>query len=227
MFDGDEPILITPDMLARGGAGGPAGRVDFERGMRHAPPLVLALIAANVVIFIWEVATGALTSRERLIQAGALTHNAVFGGEWWRLFSAPFLHGGWDHLIGNCVVLYIVGMGYEHAVGAFRTATVYLMSALSGSAASAVFSRGPSVGASGAIFGVAAALIVTLHRHQDRFYLRDKRIGFVLAAWALYQILIGFSTTYVDNSAHVGGVLGGAAAALLVEPRLLWEQPPS
>jgi len=227
MVDGDEPILITPDMLARGGAGrGPPGPVDFERGMRHAPLLVLALIAANVLIFIWEDATGALTSKQRLMDAGALTQAAVLGGEWWRLLSAPFLHASWAHLIGNCAVLYIAGMGCEHAFGPARTAAIYLVSALSGSLASAVFTRGPSVGASGAIFGVLAALIVTLYRYRNRFHLRDNRIGFVLAAWALYQILIGFSTTYVDNSAHVGGVLGGAVASLLGEPRLLWEQPP-
>jgi rhomboid protease GluP len=208
-------------MLARGGA------VDFERGMRHAPPLVLLLIAANVIVFAWEVATGALTSLPRLIHAGALTRETVLAGQWWRLLSAPFLHGGFEHLIGNCVVLYIVGMACEHAFGAAGTARIYLLSALCGSLASAAFSRGPSVGASGAIFGLVAAVIVTLHRHQDRYYLRDKRIGFVLAAWALFQISLGFLSPYVDNSAHVGGVIGGSLASFLVTPRLLRDQTSS
>jgi rhomboid protease GluP len=229
MGEREEPLLITRDMLAGGEIGheGLSGRVDFERGMHHTPPLVLLLIATNVVLFVREITTGALASREHLIQAGALTREAVLAGEWWRLLSATFLHGGWDHLIGNCLVLYIVGMGCEHAFGAARTAFIYLVSGLSGSIVSTLFTQGPSVGASGAIFGVVAAVVVTLYRHRDRFYLRDNRIAVVLGIWSLYQIVTGFLTPYIDNSAHLGGLAGGAVASLLLTPRLLSERPPS
>jgi rhomboid protease GluP len=225
----DEPLDVTPDMLAPGGAGtlGRFGRIDFERGMRHTPVLILLLIAANVYLFVREVATGALTSKEHLIAAGALTRDGVLHGEWWRLLSAMFLHGGWDHLIGNCLVLYIVGMACEHAFGVLDTAIIYLVSGLTGSVTSVLFNQGPSVGASGAIFGVLGAVAVTLHRHQDRFYVRDKRIGIVLVAWAVYQIVTGLATPYIDNSAHLGGLAGGAAMAMLLTPRLLGEQASS
>jgi rhomboid protease GluP len=195
--------------------------VDFERGMRLAPLLILTLIIANVIMFGWEIAAGALSDREAIIAAGALSRDEVLAGEWWRLIDATFLHGGPDHLIGNMIVLYIVGIACEHALGVARTAVVYFTSGLAGSLLSMAMSPGPSVGASGAIFGVAAAVIVILARYRDRFHVRDKRIGAVLAVWAGYQLLIGFALPYVDNFGHLGGLVGGAVAALLVRPRML------
>lgn len=213
----EEPLLITPSMLTA-----PPGRapVDFERGMRLAPPFILTLIAANVAMFAWEIAAGALSDNEAIIAAGALARDEVLAGEWWRLFSAMFLHGGIDHLVGNMIVLYIVGIGCEHVLGLARTAFVYLASGVAGCLLSLAMSPGPSVGASGAIFGVAAAVVVILVRYQDRYHLRDKRIGLVLGVWAAYQLAIGFSLTYVDNFGHLGGLAGGTLATLLVRPRV-------
>src|SRR5439155_754374 len=169
-------LLRTNFIIVRDTSGGGTDRrVDFERGMRTAPPLSLLLIAANVALFGWELAAGALASRESIVEAGALVRDRVLAGEWWRLESATFLHAGWDHLIGNCLVLYVVGMACEHAFGFARTAVVYFTSGLTGSLLSTTLSPGPSVGASGAIFGLVAAVIVVLYRHQQRFYLRYKR----------------------------------------------------
>jgi rhomboid protease GluP len=206
-------------MLAKSGPG--AGRVDFERGMGHAPPFILFLIAANLAMFAWEIAAGALADRETIIEAGALVRDRVLAGEWWRLMSAMFLHGGFDHIFGNIVVLYIVGLACEHAFGGARTALVYFASGIAGGLLSMTMGPGPSVGASGAIFGVIAAVIVVLYRWQDRFFVRDKRIGFVLLVWAGWQILTGLANPFIDNFAHLGGLAGGALAALALRPRLL------
>ena len=130
-----------------------------------------------------------------------------------------FLHGGPDHLIGNMIVLYVVGIALEHAVGPVSTAWIYLAAGLSGSLLSMAMSPGPSVGASGAIFGVSGAVIVILVRFRDRYHLRDKRISVVLGFWAAYQLAIGFMMPFVDNFAHLGGLVGGAMAALLARPR--------
>ena len=80
--------------------------------------------------------------------------------------------------------------------------------------------RAFAVGASGAVFGVLSAVVVTLYRHQRYFYVRDKRIGIVLAGWAGYQLLTGFLTPFVDNFAHLGGIIGGALAAMVLDSRL-------
>jgi len=194
--------------------------VDFERGMRLAPPLILTLIVANVAVFVWELSAGALLSEDAIIAAGALVRAEVLAGDWSRMVSAMFLHGGFDHLIGNIIVLYIVGIACEHAVGPAQTAFIYLAAGLSGSLLSMAMSPGPSVGASGAIFGVAAAVVVVLVRYQDRYHLRDKRISVVLGIWATYQLAIGFMMPFVDNFAHLGGLAGGALATLMVRSRV-------
>jgi rhomboid protease GluP len=206
-------------------APGAAAPVDFERGMRAAPRLVLVLIAANIGMFVWQLAAGALASEEAIIEAGALVRDRVLAGEAWRLMAAMFLHGGVDHLVGNLIALYIVGMACEHAFGLPGTALVYFGSGAAGAVLSMVAGPGPSVGASGAIFGLLGAVIVALYRHRHRFHLRDKRIGGVLAVWATYQLAIGFLTPFVDNFAHLGGLVGGGLAALAVRPRLLSAAP--
>lgn len=230
----EEPILITPDMLApapsprRAAAKVSDGRVDFERGMRRLPPLIIALILANVAVFVWEVSAGAFApilgstgpDHANPVMAGALIRERVLAGEWWRMITATFLHGGPDHLIGNMVALFIVGMACEHAFGAPRTAAIYFGSGLAGTAFSLATGPGPSVGASGAIFGVLMAVVVMLYRNQQYFFVRDKRIGFVLAAWAGWQLFVGFMSPFIDNFAHLGGMTGGAIAALLLTPTL-------
>lgn len=213
----EEPIPITPDMLDPTGQG---TSVDFERGMRTLPPLTLALIAVLAAVFAWELSTNALRDQSSILAAGALARAQVFAGEAWRLFTAPLLHAGLGHLLGNCVVLYIVGMACEHALGPARLALVYAASGLAGSGLSVAMSPGPSVGASGAVFGVMASVIVVLYRYRDRWHLRDRRIGFVLLVWAAYQVATGFLTPFIDNFAHIGGFVGGAATTLGLRPRL-------
>jgi rhomboid protease GluP len=228
----EEPILITSDMLAPRRRAAPPkasdGRVDFERGMRRLPPLIMTLIIANVAVFAWELSAGSLLGTKTAIEsghvnpilAGALIRERVLAGEWWRMITAMFLHGGPDHLIGNMVALFIVGMACEHAFGSAKTAAIYLGSGLLGSVFSLATGPGPSVGASGAIFGVLMAVVVMLYRNQKYFFVRDTRIGFVLAAWAGWQLFTGFLNPFVDNFAHLGGMTGGAIAALLLTPRL-------
>ncbi len=106
-------------------------------------------------------------------------------------------------------------------MGGARTALVYFGSGTAGSLLSLATGPGPSLGASGAIFGVIAAVVVVLYRHQSRFYVRDKRIGFVLVVWAGWQIVTGLATPFIDNFAHLGGFGGGALTALFLSPRLL------
>lgn len=211
-----QPLVITADMLE---PPAPPPRIDFERGMSYAPPFTLLLIAVLLVVFGWEVATGAMFSQQSIIDAGALSRPEVLSGEVWRLLTATFLHGGFDHLIGNCFVLYVLGMASEHAFGRVRAAIIYFASALCGSLLSVTLSPGPSVGASGAVFGLAAAVIVFFYRFHNLFFVRDKRVGFVLLAWAIYSVASGFLTPGIDNFAHIGGFTGGAAMGALLPRR--------
>ena len=220
-------MTITASMLVRDRADETeGGRVDFEDGMTYAPRATLALIVACGAVFYWELATRALASREAIVAAGALMRAHVMEGEIWRLASATFLHGGPDHLLGNCISLYILGMACEHAIGWRRLLAVFAAGAIGGWTLSLAMAPGPSVGASGAIFGVMGAVIVILHRHRDLFVIRDKRIGFVVAVWASYSLLLGAVQPMIDNAAHVGGLVAGGIAAigLPVRQRFLVER---
>ena len=215
----EQPIRITADMLD---VPRPVDvRVDFERGLGYAPPATLMLIVALGAIFGWQLSTGALTSEQSIIAAGALVRERVMQGEWWRLLSATVLHGNFEHIVGNAVSLYILGMATEHAYGTRSMLGIYLASGLAGSVLSAAMSPGPSVGASGAIFGLMGAVMVLFWRHHDALMVRDKRIGVVIAVWAFLTIAAGLVTPMIDNAAHLGGMVGGMAVAWTMRPRIL------
>lgn len=217
------PLTINEDMMVKPEAAKSeqqsGGAHDFEKGMRLFPALTLLLIAANVVIFIGMLYSHAFESEASIVDAGALSRERVQNGEYWRLFSATFLHGSIDHIFGNMIALYVLGISCERAFGHFKTAVIYLMAGLGGSLLSISFGPGPSVGASGSIFGLMGAMIVFFHIHKDLYILRDRRLFGVLGIWAGYTLLVGFASPMVDNGAHLGGLLIGAA--------LGWSLPPA
>ena len=200
-------------------------RVDFERRMRRLPPLTLTLVGVLAAIFLVELGLEILDSPEALLLAGALARDAVLAGEWWRLVTAIFLHGGLDHILGNAIALFVLGMVCEHAFGRVQFAFLFVASGIVGSVVSMLSSPGPSVGASGAIFGLQGAAIVLFRAHRERLLVRDRRIGLVLIVWALYSIAQGVVTPYIDNGAHLGGLLGGILIARRLHPVVL-EPPP-
>ena len=199
--------------------------------MPLAPALTLGLIAILTLVFVFQVSGGTLESKESIILAGALTREHVLGQagaggpQVWRLASAMFLHGSFDHLFGNAVALYILGMACEHAFGFARMALIYMLAGLGGSLMSIALSPGPSVGASGAIFGLMGAAVIFFRKHGAQFVLRDNRVGWVLLAWAAYSIATGFLQPFIDNGAHIGGFVTGALLAALVDPAILKRQP--
>jgi rhomboid protease GluP len=216
----EQPLRITPDMLL-------SRRVDFERRMRRLPPVTLGLIAFLIVVFLGEIARDAFESEQAMVAAGALDATLVRAGEYWRILSATFLHGSVDHLLGNSVALLVLGMIGEHAYGRRQFVLLYVASAVAGSLVSLVTSTAPSVGASGAIFGLQGAAIMLFRRHRDRLLVRDRRIGLVLLAWALYTIGSGLLTPWIDNGAHIGGVIGGALVGRSLHPIVLDPIPPA
>jgi len=194
--------------------------VDFERGMVYWPPATLAIIVTLVAVFALEIRAGSIYSQADIVDAGALVRSRVLEGESWRLFSATLLHGSFNHLFGNCVALYILGMATEHALGAWRVLLLYVGSGLAGSLASMLAGPGPSVGASGAICGLMGGVILILFRYRRAYHVRDKEIALVLGGWALYTIGIGAVSPMIDNWAHLGGLLGGAALAMGIRPKV-------
>jgi rhomboid protease GluP len=220
----EQPERISDDMIVP--ARPKDNRIPFEKGMSYFPLLIALIIVVNFAVFLWEIATGALLSHDSVLAAGALYPEKVLAGEWWRLITASFLHGGLDHIISNTIFMYFLGMATEHAFGLVRTAVIYLAAAVSGSLLSLVAQPGPSIGASDAVFGLMGALIVILYKGRSSYYLRNRGIGTFVAALAALVLFLGFSDPYIDNWAHLGGLLGGAAMALVLRPAPAGETEP-
>jgi rhomboid protease GluP len=219
----EQPLRITADMLAGPQSGGVyERRRDFESGMSYAPPATLLLLVSLVIAFMAELGDGSLTTAGAgLVGEYALVRDEVLAGAWWRMLTAAFLHGSPSHLIGNGVSLYILGMACEHALGTRRMVAAYLVAALGGSVLSMALYPGPSVGASGAIFGLMGAIVILLRRQREVLYVRDGRIGVVVAAWAGYTFLLGAMNPMIDNGAHLGGFVAGALVAMVLRPRVV------
>ena len=168
-------------------------------------PVTTLLLASIAVGFGLQVFLG-----DAITSAGANYGPAVFqGGEWWRLVTSMFLHGGIVHLLLNGWGFFQLGALFETWLGSVRLLLVYFASGIAGSLASAFFSQVPSVGASGAIFGVLGALIAFLLKRRQFLTPQAKSLLFQLVGWAVINVFFGFSTPGIDNAAHLGGCAAG------------------
>jgi membrane associated rhomboid family serine protease len=143
--------------------------------------------------------------------------------QWWRLVTPIFLHGGLLHLCVNSYSLYILGRQIEPFYGSRRYFIIFMVSGIAGVAASMRYSPVPSIGASGAIFGLVGAGIVFPIRFRSLVPAAQRRqIVRQLVQVAAINLAIGFSLKgIVDNSAHIGGLIGGGIAALFLLPDAL------
>ena len=205
---------MNPSPYSDAPLGEPAQRVDF------VPYVTYALIAACLLMFTFTGGRGGFgrTDGTVLIGFGSLFPPLVWQGEWWRMASAMFLHGGLIHIGFNMYVLYSIGPAIERIYGAPRYLMVYLVSGWTGSLASLVWSGSNSVGASGAIFGLAGAFLAISLRRRSYF----DAFGSQILGFVAINIAIGFSGAFgnVDNWGHMGGLVGGFLLGNIVPNRL-------
>jgi rhomboid protease GluP len=190
--------------------------------MLRRTPATLLLLIAIAAGYVLQLAGG-----DAITAAGANYGPAIREGQYWRLVTSMFLHGGIVHLALNGWALWQLGSLLELLMGSPRMLLIYFASGIAGSLASATFTHTPSVGASGAIFGLLGALIAFLLRRRGALTPQGKSILMQLVGWAAINVFFGFSTPGIDNSAHLGG---GAAGLLLgfglPEPRRTLPAPP-
>ncbi|GAB4195549.1 MAG: rhomboid family intramembrane serine protease [Roseiflexaceae bacterium] len=158
----------------------------------------------------------------RLISAlGAKVNEAIYqDGQYYRFLTAMFLHGGLLHILFNGYALYSLGPETERIYGTPRFLLIYFIAGFAGGVASYAFSPNPSVGASGAIFGLIGAL--ASFYFVSRSFLGDvarQQLGSLITV-IMINLFIGFSTPMIDNYAHLGGLFGGALLGWLLSPRL-------
>lgn len=173
------------------------------------------LVALNVVVFLVELASAPFNDMMRgsLVEHGGLSGWQVDHGDWWRIVTSGFLHANGAHLFGNLVALLILGGVLSVSVGPLRMVLVYATGLLGSSFSVLVFDPNSlTVGASGAIFGLAGgALLIGL---------RQKRIWLLLfaAAWIVYSLSSTLFVPGISQAGHLGGLVAGAlAGALLVD----------
>lgn len=181
-------------------------------------PVTTALLIAIVLVFVADVLTGL-----RLTELGADQRSLVLAGQWWRPLTSMFLHGGLLHLVLNAWVLYQLGSLCEFMLGSRQMLAVYLVTGLAGSFASLAWQDHPSVGASGAIFGLMGALIAFLLRRREMLTPSAKSLLGQLVMWAGINVYLGMSMPRIDLAAHFGGFVMGFLLGLVLrgrEPRM-------
>jgi membrane associated rhomboid family serine protease len=188
----------------------PSQRERIATGWRGARLLATkTIVAINVAMFVFiAVRDGDYDGIGRASAQLVLYGPAVHDGEWWRIVTSSVVHFGLFHIGFNMLVLWQVGTVLEPAAGRLRFALLYLVSVIAGAAGALLLDPlAFTGGASGGVFGVAAAATLMLHRYGVRFW--DTGFGPLL----LINLFLGFFISNISIGGHIGGLIGGALAA--------------
>jgi membrane associated rhomboid family serine protease len=198
-------------------------KVVRMRNMAAVPRVTYGLIAANVIVFLaegsftlaGEHAPGTVYDKGALLGSTdfpAFANQGVAHGQWWRLITNGFLHENLLHIGMNMLVLYWLGRLLEPAIGSVRFAAVYFASLLAGSLGALLLSPHTfTVGASGAIFGLAGCAVVEMRSRQ--IPIMQSGLGGLI----LINLLFSFSVSGISIGGHIGGLIGGAIAGLMLQ----------
>jgi rhomboid protease GluP len=184
--------------------------------LRSSPRATYALIGLMAAAFVASVILGGSRDPSVLFRLGAQDAESVWEGEWWRLLTSIFLHAGPVHLLFNGVSLYVLGQALEPPLGVRRFLLLFFVSGVTASLATLVFVRDVlSVGASGAVFGLAGFLLAD-ELTQRRLYRRVKLVGgprwrprVSIIPMLLLNLALGVAIREINNYAHVGGLVAG------------------
>ena len=180
------------------------------------------LIVINVLVFFLLSLRGDTESGYFMLQYGAMYEPLVTEGhEYYRLITSLFLHFGIQHLLNNMVMLGALGYQLENEIGRIRFLLIYFISGIGGNLCSLYWnvSHGEqiiSAGASGAIFGLMGALLYIVAVNRGRLGRLSGRGMLIMVALSLY---FGLTSSGVDNSAHVGGLICGILITVLLYRR--------
>jgi len=177
------------------------------------------ILALNLVIWLLMTFSGGSTRADVLVRFGAKVPWLIAAGQYWRLLTAMFLHIGLVHLLFNSYALYSLGPQVESLFGRGRFLIIYLLSGLAGSVASYALSASLSAGASGAIFGLIAAMAVFVAGHRQMLGRRGSQALTNIVLVILFNLGLSFSVPGIDVWGHLGGLMGGSVVSWLLRPR--------
>ncbi len=193
------------------------------------PPLAtLVILGINILLFALMEWAGGSKDPDVLLGFGASYGPFIQRGEYWRLVMPIFLHIGLAHMIVNSLGLLLLGNVLESVYGYGRFAVLYVASGIGSSALSMQLSESVSAGASGAIFGMAGAMLAIGFLHREAIPRRWRRsFGTGILPLIIINLVLGFSIPGIDNWGHIGGLFAGMlASGLMAPPGLDWPREP-
>jgi rhomboid protease GluP len=178
----------------------------------HAQFVTAIILLINIALYIATMLNGSL------VAAGDKSRFEIHQGQWWRLVTAGFLHGGLLHIGMNSWVLFDVGAQVEQIYGASRMLVIYFVATIAGFYLSYLWTPNPSLGASAGIMGLIGAMIALSVHHRSAI---TTAIRGTYIRWVIYMLIIGLILPGIDNAAHVGGLAAGFGVAYFAGlPRL-------
>ncbi len=175
------------------------------------PVVTYILIVLNLMVFLY----GVLHGNDELINMFGNNYELVQNGEFYRLFTCMFVHADILHILFNMIALYSIGPVVERYYGKSKFLLIYLVSGLLGSIFSGVFMTADSIsiGASGAIFGLLGSICYFTYYY--RATLQGILRGSIMPV-IIINLVIGFLSTSIDLSAHIGGLIGGILISMAI-----------
>src|SRR3954453_6429744 len=197
-------------------------RTPWTQRAQSTVSLTQILFGANIAVFLaMALASGTIASDFRgqvAVSYGANYGPYTLSGQWWRIFTYMFLHGGIWHIVFNMWCLWDLGALCEQLYGRWMYLCIYLITGIAGGLASVAWNPGVlSVGASGAIFGLAGALVASFALGE--FSLPSIAIRGTLRSllvFVVFNLFFGSMFGGVDNAAHIGGLISGLIFGALI-----------
>ena len=196
--------------------------------LARIPFFSLGLFAVLATIFQVELnaapySAGGTPSLSTIVALGGVSRVLVLSGEWWRLFTAPLLHGSYEHLIGNAVVLILDGYFLESLLGRRWYAATFAIGAVAGTIASIALNDPElvSVGASGGIMALLGATFVSSYADgvDEK---RSKRMRRLFRWLVIPSLAPAAAAAHVDVAAHLGGVIAGSCIGFFLQ--IVWSE---
>lgn len=167
-------------------------------------PIVSSIIAINLLVFILTIIPG---FGDQILYAGVSVNGLIAEGEWWRVITAMFLHGGFMHVLFNMFSLFLFGPELEKIAGKIRFLTIYFLAGIFGGAATYLTQDlyYASVGASGAIYGIFGAFGALVYYTRHLF----PQLKQIILPLIVISVIMTFVTPNINISAHLGGLITG------------------
>lgn len=214
-FNNPEPPT-TPQM------GGPYPQYSTGNRQTSPPYVTYALLGITILVFLLQLGTKALLGFDLPAAIGVKENSLISQGQYWRLITPLFLHSTSNllHIVFNMYALFIFGPTLEHFYGHGRYVILYFLAGFTGNVLSLMFSQAPSLGASTAIFGLVGAEAIFLYRNRKLLGRRAQPALINLLVIVVLNLFLGFSSGFIDNWGHIGGLIGGVTFAWFGGPVL-------